>query len=65
VRRDGGRPSIEGGRIPVERDEPLRRELADFIGAVRERRPAMVDGQAGRRALELATRIAEMMESVV
>jgi predicted dehydrogenase len=65
VRRDGGRPSIEGGRIAVERDEPLRRELADFIGAVRERRRPMVDGHAGRRALELATRIAETMESVV
>ena len=31
VRRDGARPSIEGGALPVERDEPLRRELADFV----------------------------------
>ena len=33
VRRDGQRPSIEGGALPVEKDEPLRRELADFIRA--------------------------------
>jgi predicted dehydrogenase len=64
VRRDGGRPSIEGGALPVEKDEPLRRELADFIGAVRDRRRPLVDGEAGRVALELATRIAEKMESV-
>jgi predicted dehydrogenase len=65
VKRDGARPSIEGGPIPVERDEPLRRELADFARAVRERGTPIVDGAAGRRALELATRIAEKMESVV
>ena len=64
VRKDGGRPSIEGGSIPVERDEPLRRELADFVRAVRDRAVPLVDGAAGRRALELATRIAEKMESI-
>ncbi len=61
VRRDGGRPSIEGGSLPVERDEPLRREIADFIRAVRSRTSPLVDGVAGRRALELATRVAEKM----
>jgi predicted dehydrogenase len=65
VKREGARPSIEGGPIPVERDEPLRLELADFARAVRERGTPLVDGAAGRRALELATRIAEKMESVV
>jgi predicted dehydrogenase len=65
VRRDGARPSIEGGQIPVERDEPLRRELADFVQAVRTRARPVVDGPAGREALELATRIAERMESAV
>ena len=64
VRRDGGRPTIEGGALPVEKDEPLRRELADFVAAVRDRRLPLVDGEAGRAALELATRIAEKMESV-
>ena len=64
VRQDGARPSIQGGPIPVERDEPLRRELRDFVEASRDRRAPLVDGDAGRKALELATRIAEKMESV-
>lgn len=64
VRRDGARPSIEGGPIPVARDEPLRRELADFVRAARDGTKPLVDGEAGRRALELATRIAARMESV-
>ena len=62
VRRDGARPSIEGGALPVERDEPLRREIADFVRAVRSKTSPLVDGAAGRRALELATRVAEKME---
>jgi predicted dehydrogenase len=64
VRKDGARPAIEGGQLPVQHDEPLKRELADFLGAARDRRAPVVDGAAGRRALELATRIAEKMESV-
>jgi predicted dehydrogenase len=64
VKRDGSRPSIQGGAIPVQRDEPLRLELADFARAARERGVPLVDGTAGRRALELATTIAEKMESV-
>ena len=65
VRRDGARPSIEGGPIPIQQEEPLKRELADFVRAARQRAAPLVDGEAGRRALELATRIAEKMESVV
>jgi predicted dehydrogenase len=65
VRKEGARPAIEGGPIPVERDEPLRRELMDFIRAARARSSPIVDGDAGRKALELATRVAEKMESVV
>ena len=64
VRRDGARPSIEGGPLPVHRDEPLRREIADFVAAVRDKSAPLVDGEAGLRALELATRIADKMESV-
>ena len=64
VRRDGGRPSIEGGPLPVSREEPLRRELEDFVTAVRDKRPPLVTGHDGRRALALAQAIAEKMESV-
>ncbi len=58
-----GRPGIEGGKLDVQRDEPLRAELADFVDAVRHRRAPGVSGQAGREALALATRVAEAMES--
>ncbi len=64
TRRDGQRPQIQGGTIPVQADEPLRRELADFVAAIRERRAPLVDGAAGRRALALATEVAEKMKSV-
>jgi predicted dehydrogenase len=57
--RDNERPAIEGGPVAVERDEPLRRELADFVDAVRTGRPPRVTGQAGRNALELASRVAD------
>ena len=63
VRREP-RPGIEGGPLPVERDEPLRRELADFVRAVRTGSTPLVDGEAGRRALVLASQIADRMESV-
>jgi predicted dehydrogenase len=58
-----GRPVIQGGKLDVQRDEPLRAELADFVDAVRQRREPGVSGQAGRDALALATRVAEAMES--
>ena len=56
-----GRPVIQGGMLPVTREEPLQRELVDFLAAIRERRAAGVTGRAGRAALELATRVAEEM----
>ncbi len=64
VKQDGARPSIQGGPLPVERDEPLRRELADFVRAASSQTSPVVDGDAGRRALELATRVAEKIETV-
>ena len=65
VRHNGARPTIEGGKLPVERDEPLRREIADFVNAVRTQKAPLVDGEAGLRALDLATRIAATMDTVV
>jgi predicted dehydrogenase len=62
VRREGERPGIEGGPLPVQRDEPLRLELADFVRAAHAGAAPLVDGEAGRRALALATRIADKME---
>jgi predicted dehydrogenase len=58
-----GRPRIAGGPLPVERDEPLRRELADFVGAVRDRRAPRVPAEAGRNALALASEVAARIAS--
>jgi predicted dehydrogenase len=57
----GGTPSIEGGELDVAHEEPLARELADFIEAVRTKRAPQVTGDQGRRALALATRITDKM----
>jgi predicted dehydrogenase len=61
--RPGDRPAIEGGKVDVPREEPLARELADFVGAVRDGRRPLVAGEDGRRALALATRVAEAIGS--
>jgi predicted dehydrogenase len=61
VKKDGAMPSIQGGEVEVVQEEPLKRELVDFIDAVRTGRAPAVSGQDGRRALELATRIVEKM----
>ncbi len=59
--RGEGRPQIEGGKLEVAHEEPLRRELADFLDAVRHGRRPLVDGADGRRAIVLAQRITERM----
>jgi len=64
IRRDGERPQIQGGKLPVTREEPLKRELADFIRSIRDKRAPLVDGFAGRRALALAQQIADRMETL-
>ena len=54
-------PSIQGGELHVANEEPLKRELADFVDAVRSKRQPLVTGDQGRRALTLAQRIADKM----
>jgi predicted dehydrogenase len=56
-----GKPSIEGGEIEVVSEEPLKRELTDFVSAIAERRAPKVTGEAGRRALALAQEIVDKM----
>ncbi len=58
-----GRPAIEGGRIAVPDEEPLLRELRDFVEAVRDGRTPGVTGAAGRDALALAARVAGAMNT--
>src|SRR3954470_10203928 len=64
VRPTSGLPAIEGGVIPVANEEPLKRELRDFVDAVRDGRAPTVTGEDGRRALALAEQITERMTTV-
>ena len=50
-------PKFDFAALPAEREEPLRAELRAFLQSVRTRRPPLVDGAAGRRALELADQV--------
>jgi predicted dehydrogenase len=59
------RPVIQGGKLDVAKDEPLRLELVDFVDAARLKREPVVTARAGRDALALATRIAEGMEAAL
>ena len=61
VRPPTGMPTIEGGPVPVTSDEPLKRELEDFVDAIRHRRAPHVTGEDGRRALALAHEITQQM----
>jgi predicted dehydrogenase len=63
VPKPSERPAIEGGTVQVEKGEPLGRELQDFVDAIREGREPRVPGRDGYRALKLATRVAEAIET--
>ena len=62
VRRGAEAPAIEGGEIEVASEEPLKRELVDFVEAVTTRRLPRVTGEAGRRALDVARAIAQRIQ---
>lgn len=62
VPQPGDMPKIGGGKVAVSGDEPLKRELDDFVAAVRERRAPAVPGEQGRAALALAVKIVELMK---
>ena len=61
-RAGGGAPRI--ARVPseVEKQEPLRCELQDFVEAVRDRRRPVVSGADGLAALELADTIRQVIQ---
>ena len=62
VKGNGAMPAIDGGRLEVAQEEPLKRELADFVAAVRDKRAPGVTGADGLRAIELAQRITDEMK---
>lgn len=54
---EGSEPAIDFEKLPTRPEEPLKAELRAFVSAVRERTAPLVDGNAGRRALEVAARV--------
>jgi len=54
---DTEQPNVNFEKLPTQAEEPLRAELRDFLDVVRTRRRPLVDGEAARRALELADRV--------
>jgi len=50
-------PNIGFEQLSTAQEEPLRAELRAFLDAVRTRKNPVVDGAAGRRALELADQV--------
>ena len=63
VRHPDRPASIDGGKLTVERDEPLKRLVGDFVDAVVGRRSPRVSADDGRRALAVAERITRAIES--
>jgi predicted dehydrogenase len=60
---DGRQPEIAVERTAAPNEEPLKRQLAAFLAAVRDRSTPLVSGADGRRALALAqTIVARMAE---
>jgi predicted dehydrogenase len=62
VKSTGAAPAIDGGQLDVTSEEPLRRELADFVVAIQSKRAPRVTGEAGRRALAVAQAIADRIQ---
>jgi predicted dehydrogenase len=58
---ESGRPRIASERRAAPDQEPLRRQVEAFVGAVRTRSAPVVGGGDGRRALALAHAILERM----
>ena len=48
--------------LPIEKEEPLKKELSSFIECIREDNPPLVSGIEGRNALQLAKQICESIQ---
>ena len=65
VKGDGPTPSIQAGDVAVVNEEPLKRELADFVDAVVSGRKPLVTGEQGRRALAVAQAITDRINATM
>jgi len=50
--------------VPIEKDEPLKLELAHFIECVRERQSPKVSGESAMQALEVALEITRQIQEL-
>jgi predicted dehydrogenase len=57
VRVKPGTSDFDFEKLETHTEEPLLAELRGFLESVRSRRPPLVDGHAGRHALDLAGRV--------
>jgi DUF1009 family protein/predicted dehydrogenase len=58
-----GFPEIEYQRVPVVDTDPLEEQLLAFAESVRTGQQPLVSGEAGRNALEVATRVSELIRN--
>ena len=61
VRKNG--MSLEKEEIPIEKDEPLKLELASFLQVVKDAGQPKVGAELGKSALELAIQISELIKA--
>lgn len=59
LKMNGAKPEICAGNLSVENREPLKLELEAFLNSVRHNKPALVTGEDGKRALELALQVSD------
>jgi predicted dehydrogenase len=57
-----GFPEIEYKQLPVADVDPLEEQLRAFSESVRTGKRPMVGGEEGRKALEVATRVSELIK---
>jgi predicted dehydrogenase len=50
--------------VPITKEEPLKLELKHFVDCVRDRGKPLVDGEAAKRALDLAFEITRQIETL-
>ncbi len=47
--------------LPIEKEQPLKKELASFVECIIQNKPPLVSGEAGRQALKLALDIQKLI----
>ncbi len=57
-----GTPSITSDKVFTEKEEPLKGELTAFIGAIRTDEIPKVSGEDGRKALDVALQIVDLIK---